>query len=112
MEQLVKTLVAEPRFDDLVSSYLDMAQSAVINHLFPYKRDAKWVDVPEKHHVATCEIAVYLINRRGAEGETQHIESGVSRTYQTASIPSGFFAGMAPFVGVPGPCEISTETDE
>lgn len=110
MENLVHALVGEPRFDDLIPAYLDMAQDAVVSHLYPYDQEATWTDVPVKHHVQTCEIAAYLINRRGAEGETQHVESGVSRTYQTASIPSGFFAGMVPFVGVPI-CATSTETD-
>ena len=112
MEKMVKDLVGEPRLDDYASTYLDIAQEAVVNHLFPYRKDATWLDVPDKHHSATCMIAAYLVNKRGAEGETQHIESGVSRTYETAAIPRGFFAGMSPFVGVPKPCETSTEIDE
>lgn len=112
MADAVMALVGEPRYFDLIPYYLQMAEEAVVSHLFPYREDAIWGDVPEKHHMATCQIAAYLINRRGAEGETQHIESGVSRTYEKSTIPSGFFAGMVPFVGVPKQCEILTETED
>lgn len=100
MAQMVTTLVDEPRFERFVETYLDLAKGAVMQHLFPY-RDAEWGDVPEKYHARTCEIAVYLVNRRGGEGETTHSESGVSRSYESAGIPASYFRGMAPFVGVP-----------
>ena len=100
MLSMVRALVGDPRFDDLAPSYLALAQGAVTQRLFPYA-DATWEDVPEKHHARTCEIAVYLVNRRGGEGETSHSESGVSRVYESAGIPSSFFAGMPPMVGVP-----------
>ncbi|MBR1828302.1 MAG: hypothetical protein IJ781_02155 [Atopobiaceae bacterium] len=100
MVTMVTTLVAEPRFDQFVASYLELAKGAVMQHLFPY-RDVEWADVPEKYHARTCEIAVYLVNRRGGEGETTHSESGVSRSYESAGIPASYFRGMVPFVGVP-----------
>lgn len=96
----VQALVADSRFDDLIPHYLEIAKSAVIERLWPYK-DAEWDDVPTKHHARTCEIAVYLVNRRGAEGETSHSESGVSRSYESAGIPDSYLSGITPFVGVP-----------
>lgn len=102
-EQMVSMVVAvvdEPRFDRFVPHYVEMAKSAVMAHLFPY-RDAEWEDVPTKYHARTCEIAVYLVNRRGGEGETTHSESGVSRSYESAGIPASYFRGMSPHVGVP-----------
>lgn len=101
MVAMVRSLVGEPRLEAYSEAYLAIAKSAVIERLFPYRGDAAWEDVPSKHHARTCEIAVYLVNRRGAEGETSHSENGVSRTYGSAAVPEGFFDGMAPYVGVP-----------
>lgn len=100
MVEMVTGLVDEPRFDRFVPAYVNLAKGAVLQHLFPY-RDAEWADVPEKYHARTCEIAVYLVNRRGGEGETTHSESGVSRSYESAGIPASYFRGMPPHVGVP-----------
>ena len=100
MTAMVSGLLGDSRFDELVPHYLVIAKDAVISHLYPYKGDASWKDVPEKHHARTCEIAVFLINKRGAEGEISHSENGVSRSYESAGIPKSYFVGMVPFCGV------------
>lgn len=102
MVSLIQTLVGDSRFDALAAPYLEIAKDAVMQRLFPYVPEPEWIDVPAKWHSRTCEIAVYLINKRGAEGETQHSENGVSRTYESSGIPASLLQGMAPFVGVPG----------
>lgn len=101
METFVAEVADDTRLAAFASHYVALAQAAVVAHLFPYTDAATWDDVPEKHHVRTCEIAVYLLNKRGAEGEQGHSENGVSRTYGSATIPSGYFDGMNPYVGVP-----------
>lgn len=101
MCNLVAALVHEPRFDEFVPSYVAIAKDAVLNHVFPYIEGATWDDVPKKHHVRACEIAVYLVNRRGAEGETAHSENGIAHSYESAGIPKSYFDGIVPFAGVP-----------
>ena len=100
MVAAVKALVGDSRFDGLVPHYLEIAKSAVVSRLFPYA-NRTWEDVPAKHHARTVDIAVYLVNRRGAEGETSHQESGISRSYESAGIPKRLLSGMPPYVGVP-----------
>jgi len=100
MLNMTAALVGDPRFAEVLPTYLDLAKGAVVERLFPF-RDASWEDVPAKHHVRTCEIAAYLVNRRGAEGEVSHSENGTSRSYESAGIPDSYFAGMVPFAGVP-----------
>lgn len=87
--------------EDAASVFLSLAQSIVVARLYPYDESKEFDDVPTKHHMRTCEIAAYLLNKQGAEGETAHSENGVSRTYGAASVPDGYFDGMCPFVGVP-----------
>lgn len=97
----IKALVGDSRFDGYVAHYLAIAKGKVLSHLWPYDDGKTWEDVPEKHHAQTVEIAVYLVNRRGAEGETSHSESGVSRSYESADVPASYFRGIVPHVGVP-----------
>lgn len=101
MTDAIQTLVADRRFDDLAEHYLSIAKEAVVSRIFPLDDSASWSDVPEKFHARTVEIAVYLVNRRGAEGETQHSESGVARQYESAGIPRSYFVGMTPHAGAP-----------
>lgn len=101
MTELIKTMVGDSRFDSVIPAYLKIAKSKVINHLFPFDDSADWSDVPDVYHAQTCEIAVYLLSKRGAEGETDHKENGTTRSYESASVPSSMFSGMVPFVGVP-----------
>lgn len=100
MISAVKTLVDDERFDKFAEHYLEIAKGVVTSHLWPYA-DKAWEDVPEKYHAQTVEIAVYLVNRRGAEGETSHSESGVSRSYESAGVPASMLRGITPHVGVP-----------
>lgn len=97
----VQALVGDDRLSAFASHYLEIAKGAVVAHLWPYRDDAEWADVPERHHARTVEIAVYLVNRRGSEGETSHQESGVNRSYESAGIPRSYFSGMPSHVGVP-----------
>ena len=101
MVTLIQSLTGNSASAEEAGTYLSLAKSAVIDRLFPYVPTAVWANVPEKYHVRTCEIACYLLNKRGAEGETQHVESGVSRTYESASVPASMMQGIVPFVGVP-----------
>lgn len=71
--------------DDVANAYLDAAKQAVINIAFPYGNGSE--EMPEKYDYEQIEIAVYMINKRGAEGELIHIEGGTDRHFETADIP-------------------------
>lgn len=100
MAMLTKLLLDNPHFDKFVPYYLENAKAVIINTMYPYDTSKTWEDIPTVHHTKAVDIAVYLINKRGAEGETQHSESGVSRTYESADIPKSLLRGIAPYVGV------------
>lgn len=101
MMAVLRDMVGQDVSDALADAYLSLAKEAIVNRMFPYSENACWDDVPGRLHVNACEIACYLINKRGAEGETTHSESGVSRTYASAGIPAAMLAGIVPHVGVP-----------
>jgi len=46
------------------------------------------------------EIATYLLNKRGAEGQTAHSENGISRSYESADVPSSMLNQIVPHCGI------------
>lgn len=85
--------------DKTLTVYLSLAEEAVMNRLYPFGcRENK--TIPTKYDYKTCEIACFLYNKRGAEGQTVHSENGISRSYENANIPDSMLKDIVPFVGV------------
>ena len=85
--------------------YLDHAIQAILNRLYPWhdaEDDIDYSGFPRKYETLAEEIAVYLINKRGAEGETAHNENGINRTYESASVPDSMLRTVIPMVKIPG----------
>lgn len=83
----------------VLSTYLSLARSVVLAHAYPY--DSGRIDeVPPKYDSVHIEIAVYMLNKRGAEGEVSHSENGVSRTYEGGDIPPSLLRRITPAAGV------------
>lgn len=84
--------------DDILLTYLAMAGRKIIDRAYPY--DDTVEVVPRRYELLQCEIAVYLLNKRGAEGETSHSENGISRSYEKADVPESMLSVITPFCGV------------
>ena len=69
-----------------------------MSRAYPYNRSI--TEVPEQYEHLQIDGAVYLLNKRGAEGEVTHNENGVSRTYQNADLPESMLNEIAPMCGV------------
>jgi hypothetical protein len=103
MITLVKSMSGET-VDAVVSAYLAMAGDAIINRAYPFATENERADltVPNRYQNLQCEISVYLLNKRGAEGETMHNENGINRSYENGSIPNSMLKQVVPFCRVPG----------
>ena len=89
----------EPEWgDNIIIAYLNIAGRKIINRAFPY--DPNTTEVPKKYEILQCEIAVYMLNKRGAEGQTAHSENGISRSYESADVPESMLGGIVPYCGV------------
>ncbi len=84
--------------DDMLSTYLSIAGSKVIGRAYPYRDDV--TEVPVKYEHIQIEIAAYLLNKRGAEGQTAHSENGISRSYENADVPASMLKAITPHCGV------------
>ena len=84
--------------DDVLLTYLNIAGRKIINRAYPYNDNI--AEVPTKYEILQCEIATYLLNKRGAEGQISHSENGISRSYESADVPDSMLSGVIPFCGV------------
>ena len=96
--KLLKAMVGESDTEEVLLAYLDIAGSKIINRAYPYGTDEP--AVPTRYDFLHCEIAAYLLNKRGAEGQTGHSENGISRSYESADVPESMLGAITPMVGV------------
>ena len=89
---------AEGWSDEVLNAYLSIAGQKIINRAFPY--DDTVTEVPRRYGVLQCEIATYLLNKRGAEGEVSHSENGINRTYENADVPDSMLSDVIVHCGV------------
>lgn len=103
MDELGKIIVVRSMTDDdneslndiCLNAYLEIAKQKILNRLY-LKRSGDEV-LPAEYELLQCEIAAYLINKRGAEGETSHTENGISRSYESGDVPESMLKSIIPF---------------
>ena len=96
--QLLKAMVGESDTEEVLLTYLNIAGRKIINRAYPFGTDE--TEVPTRYDFLQCEIAAYLLNKRGAEGQTSHSENGISRSYESADVPESLLGAVTPTVGV------------
>lgn len=77
--------------------YLELARGKVLNRMYPFRTDYDGLKVPDRYAPIQLKIAAYLMNKRGAEGEIQHIENGVHRNYGDADVPESMLMDIVPY---------------
>jgi hypothetical protein len=96
---MVKSMTGE-KDDTVVSTYLSIAGNKILRRAYPY--DDTQTVVPDKYAYTQVEIAVYLLNKRGAEGQTAHGENGISRSYEDGDVPPSLMREIVPCAGLIG----------
>lgn len=81
-----------------LSTYLSLAKQVVLLRLYPYKDIT--ATVPAKYQGVQVEIAAFMLNKRGAEGEKAHSENGITRSYESGDIPDSLLRRIVPMAGV------------
>lgn len=94
---MLKAMVGGSDTDEVLSAYLLLAGKKIITRAYPYKSDV--TEVPTQYDTLQCEIAAYLMNKRGAEGQTGHTENGIQRQYENADVPASMLKSVTPHCG-------------
>ena len=99
--QLLKAMVGDSDTEEVLLAYLNIAGNKIINRAYPYESEVIEVtEVPTRYDFLQCEIAAYLLNKRGAEGEVAHRENGIDRTYESSDVPESMLSSVTPMCGV------------
>ena len=93
----------------VLSAYLNLAKQIIFEKAFPYGNFPE--EMPAQYDGLHVEIAVYLLNKRGAEGESVHLENGVSRHWEDGSVPPSLLRRIIPYAGVVGGSNATNETE-
>lgn len=97
---LLKAMVDGSDTDEVLSAYLTLAGRKIIARAYPYNTTV--TEVPAQYETLQCEIAAYLLNKRGAEGQITHSENSIQRQYESADVPSSMLDIITPYCGVIG----------
>lgn len=104
-EKLIELKVITESDDDdsTLLSYLTQAGDVILNRMYPYLDEMAYADltVPKRYEMKQIRLAAYMLNKRGAEGEVQHIENGIHRNYKNADVPEEMLRDIMPMVGIP-----------
>ena len=84
--------------EGVLRTFLALAGNKVIQRAYPFNPDVS--EVPDRYAVNQLEIATFLLNKRGAEGQTAHSENGISRSYSGGDVPPEMLRAIVPMVGV------------
>lgn len=94
--------ISEEEDTEVISAFLSMAEEIAFNRVFPFgdPDDETKQSVMGRYSNVICEIAVYLLHKRGAEGETIHNENSADRSYESAGVPNSIIKKLTPYCGV------------
>lgn len=82
---------------EVIAAYLNLSLQRIADKLYPFGSENQ--TVPSRYDLLQCELAVRMIARRGGEGEVNHSENGISRTWANAD-DRDLLERVVPFVGV------------
>lgn len=97
--EMLKTMV-DGESDAVLITYLTIAKDEIMKRLYPAKDDYSDMPFPSKYDTKQVQIAQFLVNKQGAEGQVTHTENGIQRQYENGGIPQSMLKGIVPYVGV------------
>lgn len=96
---MLKAMTGE-KDESVLSTYLSIAGNKVLKRAYPF--DSTVTVVPDRYAYNQVEIAAYLVNKRGAEGETAHSENGIFRSYEDGDVPPTLLREIVPCASLIG----------
>ena len=84
--------------DELLLVLVEQAEGIVLNKRYPFGVPAD-ATVPREYEHIQLQIAVELFSKMGAEGQTEHTENGISRSYEAADVSPSLLRRIIPICG-------------
>ena len=84
--------------DDLLSELIVLSEGIVLNKRYPFGAPDGAI-VPKQYEHIQLQIALELFSKRGAEGQIEHDENGISRKYEAADVSPSLLRKITPICG-------------
>ena len=81
---LATTLAPDTDTDEVLDGVLADAEALVLNRMYPFGYP-DGMAVPSRYERIQIQLAAELYSKRGAEGQTSHSETGISRSWAEKS---------------------------
>lgn len=99
VDMLRRMMDGDETDEGILEVFLELAGQKILNRMYQFPEfweDYDGLEVPDRYVMAQLNIAVYLLNKRGAEGEVQHIENGIHRNYGASDVPDVMLKDIVP----------------
>lgn len=96
IERMVVRTGCEPA---VAEDLLESAKSIIINRRHPFSTELP-TEIEPRYIETQLSVAIWLYNKMGAEGETQHTELGETRVYKDSDIPNELLKEVIPYLGL------------
>lgn len=100
IDMLRRMMDGDETDEGILDAYLTLAGHKILNRMYQFPEfweDYEGLEVPDQYAMAQLNIAVYMLYKRGAEGEIQHIENGIHRNYGASDIPDAMLKDIVPY---------------
>lgn len=71
--------------DEVLQAILSAAEALVLNRMYPFGYP-DGTSVPSRYEQIQLQLAVEMFTKRGAEGQSNHSENGISRSWPEKSV--------------------------
>ena len=96
----LKALISpDTESDEVLTAILCAAESLILNRMYPFGYP-DGTRMPARYDQIQLQLAVERYTKRGAEGQSNHSENGISRSYESADVPESMLGAVTPMVGV------------
>lgn len=92
---LAALLAPDTDTDEVLDTMIALAEVEVLNKMYPFGYPEGLL-VPARYEMLQVQLAAELYTKRGAEGQVQHGENGITRVWPEKS---ALLARIAPHVG-------------
>ena len=103
VDMLRRMMDGDETDEGILEAYLELAGQKILNRMYQFPEfweDYEGLEVPDRYVMTQLNIAVYMLYKRGAEGEVQHIENGIHRNYGSSDVPDGMLKDITPLCKV------------
>lgn len=98
VERLAVLISPDTASNELLLFLLDQAEGIILNRRYPFGAP-EGATLSALHQQIQLRIAVELFNKMGAEGQTDHDENGIKRTWEAGDVSPSLLRQVIPVCG-------------